>query len=172
MSYRGTTRRAELIAARRCTLVDIRARFSTEQFSSRESSVLPISKLSRFFLQCWPGFFWVRQWERIRCAVQVDWLSGLRRVCPPVAQLFLRKKKKKEKQPLANRKIQEPSEKKILPGTRDRRTGEGGKMSELQYFQHSRVVRTRPGPCPDAPSLTQTQIIQSVYWLKFKFQSR
>ncbi len=38
-------------------------------------------------------------------------------------------------------------------------------MSELHCFQHSKVVWTRPGSGPDAPSLTQTLIIQSVYFL-------
>ena len=52
MSYMWT-RRAELIAARQCTWSTSVLVLRTEQFSSRKSSVLPISKLSRLFLQCW-----------------------------------------------------------------------------------------------------------------------
>ena len=107
MSYRGT-RRAELLATRRCTRSTPVLVLRTE----RKSSVLPMSKLSTDFsvdFSCSVGFVWVGQWERIQCAVQVDRLSGLRRVCPPVAQIFFQKKKKKNNH--ATRKIQEPSEK-------------------------------------------------------------
>ena len=72
---RGTGR-AELIAARRCT-------WSTSVLVFGKISILPISKLSRLFLQCW--FLRGQQWGRIRSAVQVDRLSGFRRVCAPVA---------------------------------------------------------------------------------------
>ena len=87
----------------------------TEQFSLRKSSVLPISKLIgktflvdyRLFLQCW---FLVGSTVRaptVRCASRstVRPSKGL-----PASCTFLSKKKKKE-QPLANQKIQEPSEK-------------------------------------------------------------
>ena len=63
------------------------------------------------------------------CAVQVNRLSGFRKVCAPVPMItFFRNKK----QPLANRKIQEPSglQRKIFAGTCDRRTGEGDKRRE------------------------------------------
>ena len=94
MSYRGT-RRTELIATRQCTRWTSVLVLRTEQFSTRKSSVLPISKLSILDFSCSVGFFWVGQWERIRCAVQVDRLSGLRRVCPASCTNFLSKKKKK-----------------------------------------------------------------------------
>ena len=59
-------------------------------------------------------------------AVQVDRLSGFLRVCPPVAQLFFRRKKE---QPLANRKSKNRQKRKILAGTSDRRIGEVDRAS-------------------------------------------
>ena len=109
MSYRGT-RTAELIAARRSTWSTSVLVLRTEQFSSRKSSVLPISKLSRRFLQCWFFSFWVRQWEHIRCALQVDRLSGLRRICLPVAKVCFRKKKKNNHWPIEKSKNRQKKE--------------------------------------------------------------
>ena len=106
MSYRGT-RRAELIAARRCTWSTSVLVLRTEQFSSRKSSVLPISKLSRLFLQCWFLLGSSVRAHTVRCASRstVRPSKGL----PASCTTFLLKKKKE--QPLANRKIQEPPEK-------------------------------------------------------------
>ena len=130
-----------------------------------ESSVLPISKLSRLFLQCWFLLGWTVRAHTVRCASR----STVRpsKGSPASCTNFLSKKKKRttighSKNPRTVRK------RKILAGTSDRRTGEGDKMRELHCFLHSKVVWTRPGPGPDAPSLTQTLIIQSVYSMKKK----
>ena len=92
--------------------------------------------------------------------MQVDRLAGLRRVCLPVAQLYFRKKKLKKtigqsKNPRTVRK------KKILAGTPELERVTKDERASLFSAQQS--VWNKAGPGPDAPSLTQTLIVQSVY---------
>ena len=91
MSYRGT-RRAELIAARRCTWSTSVLVLRTEQFSSRKSSILQISKLSRLFLQWFLLGSRVRA-HTVRCASRLTVRSS--KSLSASCTTFLSKKKKK-----------------------------------------------------------------------------
>ena len=79
------------------------------------------------------------------CAVQVDRLSGLRRVFPPVAQLSFWKKQKNIGQSKNPRTV---IKRKIPAETRDRRTGEGGKRWASFTVFSTTTVWTRSGPGP------------------------
>ena len=135
-SYRGT-RMAELIAARRCTRSTSVLVLRAEQFSSQKISVLPISKLSRLFQQCW--FLRGQQWAHIRCAVasrSTTLYQAIEGFARQLHNFFFRKKTAigQSKNPRTVRK-----KRKVLAGIRDRRTstGEGGKR-----WASSAVFRT------------------------------
>ena len=118
---------------------------------------------------CWDSFILVSTGSSratvsrsTRCAAQVDRLSAseLRRFTWPVAQLFFRKKN-----PLVNRKIQEPPEREKF--LQEEATGELERVAKderASLFSTLLSVRTRSQAGLDAPSLTQTLIIQSVYF--------
>ena len=84
---------------------------------------------------------------------------------------FLSKKKKKKKNshwPIEKSKNRQPWRERFLRGTCDRRTQERlTKDERASLFSAEQSEWTRPGPAPDAPSLTQTLIIQSVYCANF-----
>ena len=157
------SRRAELIAARRCT-------WSTSVLvltAERKISVLPsfldfsgcVVGLALTLMRQ-PNFYWD---SLVQCRFfednsesayaygalrkSTDRLSGLRRVYSPVAELFFRKRKKK---PLVNRKIQKSSERDFCRKTRQENCGGRQKMNELQCFSIRKCmikVAARSG-CP------------------------
>ena len=79
----------------------------TEQFSSRKSSVLPISRLLLQSVLVSPGFDSESAYGALCKSIDCQAFEGFAR---QLHNCSFEKKKKKE-QPSANRKIQEPSEK-------------------------------------------------------------
>ena len=167
------TGRAELIAARRCTWLggsENPLTWSTSVLVLRAEPVAkdfglaPMSKLSGLFLRC--SFLRGRQWERIRCAVQVDRpavtepFEGFTRLL----HNFLSKKKKKNHWPIKNTRTVSLEENVSCRNMRQENWSCWQKDERASLFSASQTVRNKPGPGPDAPSLTQTLIIQSVYW--------
>ena len=113
----------------------------TEEFSSRKSSVLPISKFSRL----------VVLFLAVLVSSGLDSESAYGALCKSIdcqafkgfaRQLhnFSFKKKKKRTTFGLSKNPRTVRKRKILAGTSDRRTGEDDKTSELHCFLHSKVV--------------------------------
>ena len=83
-------------------------------------------------------------WERLRCASQVERLSGLRRVVTCKLHKFSLERKRNNHWSM---KIQEPSEREIflLENATEELAG-WQKMSELHCFQHRKVYEQDRGP--------------------------